>query len=255
MDAARDMPPPAATPARPLRVEAVVFDFDGTLTEPGAMDFSVVRAEIGCPPGTLTLEYILSLETGGPREAALAALERFEAHGAAAAVPAAGAEALVHRLRGLGLPLGIVTRNGRAAIERAFENFAHIGPGDFAVVLTRDDDIAPKPAPDSLRLAAERIGVAPQTVLFVGDFTLDMQTGRAAGAITVFLDVTDFTPLGDDEVFATRAEDCDFVVTKLDEVAAIVTLGRPAHGAGNADAPPLTVGEAAHRFASAAAGE
>jgi hydrogenase expression/formation protein HypE len=203
---------------------AVLFDFDGTLTTPGALDWAALRAAIGCPADSFTLEYIQGLPEGGPREAALTTLERFEIDGAAGSRPAPGAEALVRRLRDAGLPLGIVSRNGRAAIDRALRNFTGLRPGDFGVIITRDDPLPPKPAPDTVLAAAERLGVAPHQVLFVGDFTLDMLAGRAAGAVTVYLEVNDHSALGDDERFARPDEACDHIIERLDKIDAIVGL-------------------------------
>ena len=102
-----------------FRTEAVLFDFDGTLTRPGAIDFEAIREALRCPPDTYLLEFIAALPEGAERERAQATLERFELDGAARSEPNEGAEAIVQRLRQLSLPLGILTRNGRAAVERA----------------------------------------------------------------------------------------------------------------------------------------
>ncbi len=42
-----------------------------------------------------------------------------------------------------------------------------------------------KPYPDPILLAAERMGVRPEECLMIGDTTVDMRAGRAAGAQTV----------------------------------------------------------------------
>ena len=39
-------------------MKGVLFDFDGTLTQPGAIDFLAIKREIGCPKDTAILEYI-----------------------------------------------------------------------------------------------------------------------------------------------------------------------------------------------------
>ena len=43
---------------RPFRLRAVLFDFDGTLTVPGQLDFAAIKREVGCPPDQLVLEWI-----------------------------------------------------------------------------------------------------------------------------------------------------------------------------------------------------
>ena len=50
--------------ARPFRLRAVLFDFDGTLTHPGALDFAAIKREVGCPPDQFVLEWILALPDG-----------------------------------------------------------------------------------------------------------------------------------------------------------------------------------------------
>jgi len=184
-------------PPRPFRLEAVLLDFDGTLTRPDGLDFPAIKREVGCPPDRYVLEFIEALPPGRRRDEALAALERFELEGAARARPNAGAEEAVRRLRRHGLKLGVITRNGRPAVDRALENFDHLSAADFDVIITRDDPYPPKPAPDGVLGAAAAMGVDPACILVVGDFILDPLAGRAAGAVTAFLTNDDVT--GKDE--------------------------------------------------------
>ncbi len=212
--------------ARPFRLRAVVFDFDGTLTHPGALDFPAIKREIGCPPDQYILEWILSLPPGETRDAATLALERFELEAADASGPNQGAEELVRWLREQGLAVGVLTRNGLSAVERALRRFSSLTTDDFDVVVTRDDgDIAPKPAPDGVQHAAAAMGVPPEETLVVGDFLLDMQAGRAAGSVTAFL-LNHGAP-GDGEEAEPDAADCDFVVGRLPELEDVVRLGLP----------------------------
>ena len=46
-----------------FRVKAVLFDFDGTLTEPGSLDFLLLKETMGCPPYSPILEFIEDLPT------------------------------------------------------------------------------------------------------------------------------------------------------------------------------------------------
>ena len=212
--------------ARPFRLRAVLFDFDGTLTHPGALDFAAIKRAVGCPPDQFVLEWILALPPGETRDAATLALERFELEAADASAPNEGAEDLVRWLRGHGVAVGVLTRNGLSAVERALRRFTALTVDDFDVVVTRDDEhVAPKPAPDGVLHAAAAMGVAPEETLVVGDFLLDMRAGRAAGAVTAFL-VNHGEP-DDGEAAAPEAADCDFVVGRLGELAEVVRLGLP----------------------------
>lgn len=55
----------------------------------------------------------------------------------------------------------------------------------FAVVVTGQTCRRTKPHPEPLLYAANKIGVAPAELLMVGDTTIDIRAGRAAGAQTV----------------------------------------------------------------------
>ena len=212
--------------ARPFRLRAVLFDFDGTLTHPGAIDFPAIKREIGCPPDQYILEWILALPPGEPRDRANAVLERFELDAADASRPNEGAEELVHRLRSQRLAVGVLTRNGMRAVERALARFTVLTVDDFDVIVTRDDgDIAPKPAPDGVLHAARAMGAPPEETLVVGDFLLDMQAGRAAGAVTAHL-LNHGLP-GFEQEAQPAVSDCDFVVGRLAELEDVVRLGLP----------------------------
>jgi HAD superfamily hydrolase (TIGR01509 family) len=215
-----------ASAARPFRLRAVIFDFDGTLTHPGALDFPAIKREIGCPPDQYILEWILALPPGDERDAAERTLERFELEAADASAPNVGAEELVRRLREAGLAVGVLTRNGRSAVDRALARFTALTADDFDVIVTRDDgDVAPKPAPDGVLHAAAAMGEPPEQTLVVGDFLLDMQAGRAAGAVTAHL-LNHGLP-GFEQEAQPDAADCDFVVGRLAELEDVVRLGLP----------------------------
>ena len=47
---------------KPYRIDAVLFDFDGTLTQPGALDFPALKRDIGCPQGIPVLEFMAGLK-------------------------------------------------------------------------------------------------------------------------------------------------------------------------------------------------
>ncbi len=210
---------------RSLRLRAVLFDFDGTLTRPEALNFTGIKRELGCPPEQFLLEWIQGLPRGARKEHAFAALERFERRGAAASTPNEGAEELVRELRARGLLLGIVTRNSLAAVQCALERFALLTEADFHVIVSRDDDAALKPAPDSVLLAARMLGVAPAETLMVGDYIIDVQAGRAAGTVTAYL--TNEGGGGETREHPPAAL-CDVVVHRLTELSALVRLGQGA---------------------------
>jgi HAD superfamily hydrolase (TIGR01509 family) len=202
----------------PFVVRAVLFDFDGTLTLPGALNFGAFKGEIGCPADMPVLEFLETLPTGGQREAAANALERFEMAAAARSVPNPEAEQIVRELRSRGLKVGIVTRNCARSVARALENFNGIGGGDFDLIVSRDCPVRPKPSADGILLAARTLGVASQEILMVGDYVFDVEAGQQAGAVTVFLDNREHPA-------ALRLQS-DFTISSLGELRPILGMGR-----------------------------
>ena len=53
------------------------------------------------------------------------------------------------------------------------------------VVVGLEDVDRPKPAPQSVLLALERLGVSPESSVYVGDTDIDMATASAAGVLGV----------------------------------------------------------------------
>ena len=171
--------------ATPGRIRGVLFDFDGTLTMPGALDFPAIKKEMGCPPDLPILEYLetLSPERKGPL---LQILEMKEGLAALESLPNTGAEPCLEALKQKGLLIGIITRNSLQSVKKAFEKFKCIDFRAFTAIITREDG-PPKPNPAGVHQAARRMGLSPQELLVVGDFRFDIIAGHEAGSRTVLL--------------------------------------------------------------------
>ena len=195
---------------------AVLFDFDGTLTKPGAIDFAALRQLLGCPPKVPILEFIDSLGSAEARREAHLALDEFELAAARASAPNDGAEELVRRLARAGIACGILSRNSLGSIREALKRFSEIGVEDFPVIITREDEGRPKPHPDGVHRAAELFGVAPGEMLVVGDYVFDIEAGKAAGAATAFLSNGSAVP--------AMGVTPDFTVAVLGELKGILGL-------------------------------
>ena len=98
-------------------------------------------------------------------------------------VEAAPLVALMARLDGLGLPLGVMTNDAEfaarahlraAGIEQAFRFIAGFDSGHGA-----------KPDPAPLLAFARAVGMVPERIVMVGDSPHDLTAGRAAGMQTV----------------------------------------------------------------------
>ncbi len=202
-----------------MKISAILFDFDGTLTRPHGIDFPAIKHAIGCPPDEPAWEFILAIADEQERWNAEEVLARYEMAAAAAAEPNTGAEEAVSALLALGLPLAVLTRNSRVALDRAFKNFDQIREDMFVTVLTRDDGHEPKPDPEGMLKAAAALGVPAAELLCVGDYKFDVEGAANAGARSAFLTNGGGAPPAEPEA--------DFVIEQLAELVAIARRHRP----------------------------
>lgn len=195
-------------------LKAVLFDFDGTLTRPGILDFSAIRQAMQCPADLTILEYIDTLPAGEKREQSMRILEIFETRAAECAEPNIGAEDLLDFLRAMSLETGIITRNRLCSVTTALKKFNRVRASDFSVIITREDSVKPKPDPGGVLLAAMRMNVPVDRMLMVGDYVFDIEAGRRAGALTVFLD---------NGTAAQHTAPAHYTISRLSELKNIVT--------------------------------
>lgn len=186
-----------------------VFDLDGTLTKP-VHDFADIRSQLDIPRTADILHYLAALPSveAQPRYEKLHAIE-LELSARTEAAP--GAVACVTYLAAQGVRLGILTRNNRAI---ARQTLTAIGLADYfpAEQIIGRDEAEPKPSPDGLHKLAAAWGVAASELVMVGDYLFDLQTGRAARAVTVHVD-----PSG---VFGWP-DLADLRITSLQEITAL----------------------------------
>ena len=197
-----------------MNIKGVLFDFDGTLTSPDALDFPAIKRELGCPVDQPILEY---LETLPPveRSKLMKTLEEIEDKAAEISRPNEGAEKCISALKDKRIILGILTRNGLSSVKKALKKFKGVSIHDFLVVITRDESL-PKPHPDGVHEAAKQMGLLTNEIVMVGDFRFDVMAGSAAGARTILLANVGRSVMrpGDPEP--------DFVVSKLKEILDII---------------------------------
>ena len=172
-----------AAPAGRARAPAprgVIFDLDGTLTEP-LLDFEAIRREVGIASGLPILE---ALESFAPEARARAEviLRRHEMDAIRAATLADGCTELLAQLAARQVPVAILTRNVREAVDDFVRRF------DVRVVgvYTREDG-PPKPSPAGVLSLCRTFGLPPSGVWMVGDYKYDVIAGRDAGCRTALV--------------------------------------------------------------------
>ncbi len=153
-------------------IEAVVLDMDGTVVD-STYDWAAIRAELAIDGSILDgLEELEEPDKSRRRQL----LEARERSATEKATVHEGAAELLELLAAHRLQTALVTNNTAANTHELLDRF-RLG---FDVVVTRDDGVW-KPSPDPILLALERLGVAPDAVLSVGDSSLDIAAARGAG--------------------------------------------------------------------------
>ncbi|WP_177343846.1 N-acetylmuramic acid 6-phosphate phosphatase MupP [Pseudomonas sp. TCU-HL1] len=183
-----------------MRLQAVLFDMDGTLLD-SAPDFIAIcqamRTERGLPPQDE--QAIRDVVSGGARAMVATAfemdpespdfeplrlefLERYQSHCAVLTRPFDGIDELLADIEHAKLIWGVVTNKPVRYAEPIMEQLGLAGRS--AVLICPDHVKNSKPDPEMLLLACSKLNLDPASVLFVGDDLRDIESGRAAGTRT-----------------------------------------------------------------------
>ncbi len=182
-------------------LNAVVFDFDGTLALLN-VDFKAMRLDIlglaasyGISDdgleGLFVLEMIAEIRRRIGRDApgregafadrALQLVTDRELAGAARSALFPGVREMLAELRRRGVKRGILTRNCLEAVTAVFPDI-----GNFSeAVVTRDDTERVKPHPDHIRTMLRILNEKPARAAMVGDHPMDIRVGKEVGALSV----------------------------------------------------------------------
>lgn len=175
-------------------VRAVLFDFDGTLADSFAAiaaSTNHVRRSFGFPELTEAevrayvghgLEHLMAELCPGCDTAE--AVRRYREHHPSVMVSGTrlfpGVADTLHTLHARGLKLGVCS-NKAVAFTRSLVESLGMGGVMTAVFGPEDAGGKPKPDPTMLLAACERLGVTPAETVYVGDMSVDVLAGRAAG--------------------------------------------------------------------------
>ena len=185
-----------------MRLQAVLFDMDGTLLDT-APDFIAVvqnmRADHNLPP--LPESAIRSVISGGAKAMVSAAfssldpnseafealrqdfLTRYLAHCAVHTHLFDGLEQLLSDIEQANIRWGVVTNKPFRFAEPIMQQ---LGLSQRASVLVCPDHVThSKPHPESVLLACQQLNLPPKDVIFIGDDRRDIESGRAAGCRTL----------------------------------------------------------------------
>lgn len=160
-------------------IETIIFDMDGTLTQP-MLDFGAIRTDMGL--GDEPILEALDAMKDTQRLAAESILLKHERRAAEQSQLNPGVTETLSALRRKNYKLGLLTRNSRCSVETVLSRHRL----QFDAIRDRDDGIT-KPDPESLRQLCSELHTEPTRTLMVGDYLYDIECGNALGSITVLL--------------------------------------------------------------------
>jgi len=181
------------------RVEGIVFDVDGTLTNSieayyevfrevtGRLGIHVKREDILEPMATGSLIWDRAIPQDIPdRDAKIKqcrdAMPQIFREAFQRVQPFPGLEGLLIRLAEKGLALGALTSSWKFAVGPLYQHsLSHY----FRVIMTHEDGFLSKPAPDAILECLKRAEIHPGHGLTIGDSPLDIRAGKAAGTLTI----------------------------------------------------------------------
>jgi HAD superfamily hydrolase (TIGR01509 family) len=199
---------------------AVVFDMDGTLFDSTECVTTAYRRAVAAAggPGYSARDIVAAYPLGPPA----AILGHLLGRPATTADEARyltllrehenlifvydGITNLLGELASRGLPLAVFTGASTAAATQLLASTRLLS--FFSVVVGGDEVPRPKPEPDGILRACDRLGVAPSRTGYVGDSPLDVEAARRSGALAVGAAWGHlFDPEAPCDVVATRPQD------------------------------------------------
>ncbi|MEM5480700.1 HAD family hydrolase [Pseudoalteromonas fuliginea] len=188
-------------------IHGVIFDLDGTLVS-SELDFSLIKAQIGCPCEQDLLDFIAQLPSPYMREEAMNIVHQHELLDAQHATLLPGVSEAIAQLKAKKIPMAIVTRNFDKAASIKLQN----NPLPISTVLTRSDAPA-KPDPSALNAIATLWDISSANLLYVGDYLYDIQAAHNAD-MRACLYAPDVTP--------GYADQADYVLHDFYELVGLI---------------------------------
>ena len=178
-----------------MTLRGVIFDLDGTLVDSRKADLGALSWALEQLTGEhIPVDHLSRFFGVSSREAAVelageqtetlldlwSSAYQAEIEEKLHAFP--GVPDMLHEIRMAGLRLGVVTLQTREELYRTRKAVPLDGWIEAWVAV--DDTRKPKPSPEPILLALQKLELAPGQAVVVGDSVKDIQAGRAAGVQT-----------------------------------------------------------------------
>ncbi|MBU2596518.1 MAG: HAD family hydrolase [Planctomycetes bacterium] len=191
-----------------MKIKAVIFDLDGTITEP-YLDFDKIRVEIGLPPDAGPLLEVMEKMTPAKRKRAEDILYKHEQLAIEHSNLNKGVAETLRWLRSQKIHIGILTRNTHSNTSAVAKKHNI----EFDAVVDRHDGPV-KPDPFGVKMLCRHFNVQPQEAIVVGDYLFDLQSAKSAGVIAVLMKNSEKS-----EQFSSFA---DYTVDSLTQIIDII---------------------------------
>lgn len=186
----------------PEGTAALLFDLDGVLLDSLALDYEIVgkllqeelNSGVEVPRSVIRENFPHEISDfwrkisgacalGLAPEAISRLVDKHESHRRVAAMATHhGIPEIIEAARSQGMPIGVVSNNPRGEIH---EILAKAGLVADVIVGNNEPDLRKKPAPDTYREAATRLGLQPSVCVAVEDSLLGAEAASTAGCYTV----------------------------------------------------------------------
>jgi 2-phosphoglycolate phosphatase len=189
-----------------LNVDAVLFDLDGTLLDSIGIYYEIVDIvfeKLRLPPvpkerfveaakdGDFEWDYVLPADSKDRMEELIKAAtdliyEIYPDMFAKKLKIVPGADSILKDIFTDGMKIGIVTSTPEEGMRHKRHILRTSGMDKLIEVLITADDVQhKKPAGEPLIICSQRLGVAPEKSVYVGDSRIDIKAGKAAGMKTI----------------------------------------------------------------------
>jgi HAD superfamily hydrolase (TIGR01549 family) len=134
-----------------------------------------------------------------------------------------GADRMVKYIASKAMKIGLVTSTQRRYLKIKMQPLKHAGVDKlFDVIITSDDVAKRKPAPDPLIACAKKLELQPENCVYVGDTATDIKAGKEAGMRTVGV-LTGF-----DDYESLNRENPDAIISSVQNLGTVVAASSSA---------------------------